>query len=153
MNGNPTYNLAQFNYAVAKDEITSPTMRDFVSDLDRINGLADESPGFVWRLKTEAGNALDIVAFSEDHRRLITLSVWKDFDSFKNFTYNGPHREIMKRRHEWFDHIKEVYLVLWWVPAGEIPTVEDGRNRLIHLRENGSTPFAFTMREHFMPPA
>lgn len=147
------YHLAQFNYAVAKDDVSSIVMQGFIAELGRINGLADSSSGFVWRMQTESGDAIDIKAFPEDERRLITLSVWESLEDFFEFTYKGGHREIMRQRHEWFEKIKEIYLVLWWIPAGQIPTLEESKERLLHLQKHGPTPFAFTIKEHFAPTA
>lgn len=80
------------------------------------------------------------------------MSVWRDSDALNAFMYAGRHRELMARRREWFEHVKEAMTALWWVPAGQLPTVADAEERLVHLREHGPTPYAFTLRDQF-PPA
>ena len=57
----------------------------------------------------------------------------------------------MRRRREWFSALTEPHLVLWWIPQGEIPTVEQAVTRLDHLRAHGPTPEAFTFKTPFEP--
>ena len=54
--------LAQVNVANAIDDLESARLADFVGALDRVNAVAERSPGFVWRLKDDTGNATDIPA-------------------------------------------------------------------------------------------
>ncbi len=56
------YHLAQVNIARTRAPLDHPLMTDFVAQLDRINALADATPGFVWRLQTAEGNATAIRA-------------------------------------------------------------------------------------------
>ena len=111
-----SFELAQLNIAIAKGPMDSPVMADFVNNLDRINGLAETSPGFVWRLKDEAGNATSIRPFGDE--TLVNLSVWTDLDALKAFVYRSDHTQIMKRKKEWFNKMLEAHMVLWWVPKG-----------------------------------
>jgi len=60
------YQLAQVNVARLREPLTSPLLADFVAALEPINALADRSPGFVWRLQTEAGDATDVRLFDDD---------------------------------------------------------------------------------------
>jgi hypothetical protein len=145
------YHLAQLNIGVIKAPLESQVMADFVANLDRINALAEASPGFVWRLQTEEGNATAIRPF-EDDNMLVNMSVWKDADSLSRFVFKSAHTEIMRRRGEWFERMTQAYLVLWWVPQGHRPTVEEALARLAHVRAHGSTPHAFTFRTAFPPP-
>jgi hypothetical protein len=46
----------------------------------------------------------------------------------------------------------EAYAVLWCVPAGHIPSVEEADERLDHLRAHGATEHAFTFKKRFAPP-
>lgn len=137
----PKYELAQLNIAVMKEPLESPRMADFVANLDRINALADTSPGFVWRLQTDEGDATALRPFGDS--TLVNLSVWKDLSSLKNFVYKSAHSEIMRRRKEWFDRMSEAFLVLWWVPEGHRPTVAEAKTKLELLRQRGPTPEAF----------
>jgi hypothetical protein len=145
------YHLAQLNVGIIKAPLESPAMADFVDNLDRINALAEASPGFVWRLQTDEGNATALRP-TDDENFLVNMSVWEDADSLSRFVFKSAHVEIMRRRREWFERMVEAYLVLWWVPAGHVPTVEEALANLARLRERGPTPEAFTFRTAFAPP-
>ncbi len=125
-------------------------MADFVANLDRINDLAERSPGYVWRFKTDDGNATGLRPFGDDY--LVNLSVWRDIDALYNYVYKSAHVEIMKRRKEWFETMRERYSVLWWVPEGHRPTTAEAKVRLQLLREQGPTPEAFTFKNPFPAP-
>ena len=145
-----SHELAQLNLAKLLAPVESPQLADFVASLDRINALAEASPGFVWRLQTDAGNATAIRPFGDDI--LINLSVWKDVESLHRFVYRSDHIDIMNRRREWFDGLREAYLVLWWVPADQRPSLPEAQERLERLRVRGATPDAFTFKKTFPPP-
>ena len=146
------YELAQLNIGIFKGPIDSPVMADFVANLDRINALAERTPGFVWRLQTEEGNATAIRPYPEDENMAVNMSVWKDVDALRRFVFQSAHIEIMRRRHEWFVKMDKAFLVLWWVPKGHIPTVEEAKAKLELLRRNGPSAEAFTFRQAFPPP-
>ena len=145
------YHLAQLNVGIIKEPLESPVMADFVNNLDRINTLAEASPGFVWRLQTEEGNATALRP-TEDENFLVNMSVWEDADSLSQFVFKSAHVEIMRRRREWFERMVDAYLVLWWVPKGHVPTVDEALAKLARLREHGPSPEAFTFRTAFPPP-
>jgi hypothetical protein len=132
-----------------KAPIKSPLLAQFVELLDPVNALADEAPGFVWRLQTEDGNATAIRAFDDD-RLIVNMSVWESIDDLAAFVYRSAHVEVMRRRREWFDRMR-LYMTLWWVPRGHIPSVAEAEERLAHLRRHGPTPFAFTFKTRFSP--
>lgn len=144
------YELAQLNVATMKEPLDSPSMADFVNNLDRINALAESSPGFVWRLQTEEGDATAVRPMDEN--TLVNISVWKDPESLNHYVYKSAHVEIMRRRKEWFERMQEAYVVLWWVPKGHRPTATEAVARLELLRAHGPTQDAFTLREPFLPP-
>ena len=144
------YELAQLNVATMKESLESPSMADFVANLDRINALAESSPGFVWRLKTEEGDATALRPMGED--TLVNISVWKDAKSLSNYVYRSAHVEIMRRRKEWFERMREAFVVLWWVPQGHRPTPAEAIAKLELLRAHGPTRDAFTFRSAFPPP-
>lgn len=144
------YELAQLNIAIMKEPLESPAMADFVANLDRINALAESSPGFVWRLQTDDGDATALRPLGDD--TLVNMSVWKDVESLNHYVYKTAHVEIMRRRREWFDRMRESHVVLWWVPGGHRPTVTEAAERLAQLRANGPTADAFTFRNAFAPP-
>lgn len=144
------YQLAQLNIARLKAPLDSPPLADFVANLDRINAQAEAAPGYVWRLQDEAGDATAIRPLGDD--TLINVSVWQDLASLQAFVYRSDHLEIMKRRKEWFDAMAEVFVVLWWVPAGHRPTALEAVDRLEALRRDGPTPQAFGFKSAFGPP-
>ena len=145
------YELAQLNIGVIKGPIDSPVMADFVANLDRINALAERTPGFVWRLQTEEGNATAIRPY-EDERVAVNMSVWRDVKSLSKYVYSSAHVEIMRRRREWFEKMDQAFLVLWWVPRGHRPSIDEAKARLEILRSKGPTPEAFTFRQAFPAP-
>lgn len=145
-----THELAQVNIARFLGPLDSPVMREFADNLDRINALADASPGFCWRLQTEEGNAMDLRLFEDD--LFVNLSTWTDLESLKHFVYRTVHVELLKRRHEWAHRMELAHLALWCVPAGHQPSLEETRDRLELLRAEGATPEAFTFHTHFPAP-
>jgi len=144
------YHLAQINIGRLKSPMDAPETAGFADNLDRINALADGQPGFVWRLVGEGANATDIQAF-DDPMMLLNMSVWTDVESLAAFVYRTGHRDVMRRRAEWF-HKVEVFMCLWWVPVGHVPTPQEGIARLELLRRLGPTTEAFTFREPFPAP-
>jgi len=146
-----TYELAQLNIGIIRAPMDSPIMAEFAANLDRINTLAENSPGFLWRLQSPEGNATAIRPFDNENM-LINMSVWQDADSLRKFVYRSAHAEILGRRREWFEKISEAILVLWWVPRGHRPSVEEAIARLELLRHKGPHPEAFTLRETYPAP-
>ena len=144
------HELAQLNVAVMKTPLESPAMADFVRNLDRINTLAEQSPGFVWRLQGDGGDATAFRPLGE--HVLVNLSTWADVGSLSAYVYRSAHVEIMRRRREWFERMSSVHLVLWWVPAGHRPTVGEAVARLERLRDAGPGPAAFTFAQAYGPP-
>ena len=147
----PTHHLAQVNIAQMRSPLDSPVMAGFVARLDELNALADGSPGFVWRFQNENGNATYTRPYDDD-RILFNLSVWDSHDSLKNYVYRSAHGEMLRQRAQWFEQMQEAWLALWWVPPGHIPTIEEAKTRLDHLRAHGESSQAFTFRRVFPPP-
>jgi hypothetical protein len=145
------HHLAQVNVATVRAPLDSPELAGFVAQLEPINALADHSPGFVWRLQTEDGDATAIRPF-QDERIMVNLSVWESLEDLRTFVYASRHLDVMRRRREWF-HRMDAYLALWWVPAGTIPTVAEAKERLQLLAGKGPGPDAFTFRVPFPAPA
>lgn len=144
------YQLAQLNIAMLREPLESPGMADFVANLERINALAEAAPGYVWRLQDEAGDATAIRPFGA--QVLVNLSVWRDVQSLSDYVYKSAHREMLKRRREWFDKAEQTHMVLWWVPAGHRPGVDEAAERLAHLHEHGASAHAFGFRQAFAAP-
>jgi len=141
------YHLAQLNIGRMLGPLDSPVMAGFVAQLAEINALADASPGFVWRLQDATG-----VQAYDDSMILINLSVWESVESLREFAYKSGHREPLRDRLRWFERPKQAHLVLWWVPAGHIPSVEEARDRLEFRRVHGDTPVGFSFAKPFPEP-
>ena len=145
------YQLAEINIATFRVPMADPVNADFIANLDRVNRLAEGTPGFIWRLVGEGNNALDIQAF-DNPNTAVNMSVWRDLDTLANFVYRSEgHREIMRRRKEWFDRM-EFHLALWWVPAGHRPTIAEGKARLETLSRVGPLGHAFLFNKPFPAP-
>jgi len=140
-----SYHLAQINVARMRTPIEDPVMAGFVARLEEINALADRSPGFVWRLQSDEGDATYLRPFPDD-RILVNMSVWESVDALKDFTYRTAHSELLRQRKEWFEQFAGVFLALWWVPQGHIPGMDEAKKRLAHLEANGPSQYAFTFR-------
>ena len=146
------FHLAQLNIGRFRAPLDDPIMEGFRTQLDPINALADQSPGFVWRLQTEDGNATAIRPYAGDDLMAVNMSVWESLESLQQFVYKSGHVVTLRARKQWFEQIEGPILVLWWIPAGHIPTVAEAQERLRHLAERGPTPHAFTFRTPFPAP-
>jgi Domain of unknown function (DUF3291) len=142
--------LALFNVARLRAPMDDPQIDDFRNNLDPINALAEQSPGFVWRLQDESGNATSITPYG-DPLVITNMAVWTSIDDLAEFTYRSGHLEFLRRRRDFFEAPSEPILVLWWVDEGHVPTMEEAMERLDHLREHGPTPHAFTFRHRVEP--
>ena len=152
MNGSPAWQLAQINIGrIRGASMDDPVMAEFRAALDEINALAEASPGFVWRLKGDSGNATEIAAFP-DPRVLVNMSVWTDRESLHAYVYRSMHGRFFARRQAWFQKFESKHAALWWVPAGHRPTTDEAKLRLASLDRLGPTPFAFTFKASFPPP-
>jgi heme-degrading monooxygenase HmoA len=151
------YALAQVNVGRLLAPLDSPRLADFVAALDPVNAVADTAPGFIWRLQTEDGNATAIRGFERDAEGsdggiLVNMSVWESVEALAAYVYGDAHREVLRRRRQWFEQMAGAFAALWWIPRGHIPDVREAEDRVKHLRAHGPTPYAFTLREHFPPP-
>jgi hypothetical protein len=145
-----SFHIAQFNLAKLLAPLDSPQLADFVAALARINEIADESPGFVWRLQGDGGDATSLRPFGEDV--IVNMSLWTSVDALFDFVYRTAHAPVMARRRQWFVKPDEAFMVLWWVKAGYIPTIEDARGRLDILKRKGPSPAAFTFKMRYPAP-
>lgn len=142
--------IVQANIAQMRAPLDDPMMAGFNERLEPLNALADESPGFVWRLQTEEGDATEIDVFG-DELVLFNMSVWESIDALESYVYNSNHVNAVQKRAEWFERPTKSPFVLWWIEAGEIPTIEEGKARLEKLWSDGPTADAFTFRHRFDP--
>ena len=147
-----SFELAQLNVGRLLAPVDSAEIAGFVAELEPVNRIADASDGFVWRLQTEQGDATSIRP-TDDDLFLINMSVWSSLEALRAFTYTTAHVQVLRRRSEWFERMATAHMVLWWVPVGHRPTVDEALDRLERLRREGPTPAAFTFRTPFEPDA
>ena len=145
------YHLAQVNIATARAPMDDPLMAGFVERLEPLNALADRSPGFVWRLQTDDGDATAIRVF-DNPLILFNLTVWESVEALEAYVYSSDHVNAVKKRLEWFEKPAQAPFALWWIPAGHIPDEEEAKERLEKLWRDGPTPEAFTFRVRFPAP-
>jgi hypothetical protein len=145
-----TFHIAQINIARLKAPLEDASNAPWVSRLDEINALADQAPGFVWRLQTEEGNATYLRPFDDTHI-IVNMSVWESIEALKEYVYKSAHSELLRQRREWFEHFEGAFVAMWWVPKGHTPGVDEAKKRLKHLEEHGPSQFAFTFKT-IQPP-
>lgn len=149
MNG---YTLAQINVGRFLHKRGDPANDDFMNALDPVNAHAEAADGFIWRLIGDGNDATDLVPDESDPQLLVNMSLWRDVEALAAFVYRqSDHLAFMRRRKEWFERI-EVFMALWWVPAGHIPSVAEGMARIAMLKERGPSAEAFTFRQPFAAP-
>jgi hypothetical protein len=144
------YHIAQLNVGYMIAPLTAPEMEGFANGLQPMNALADATAGFVWRLAGENDNATALRVF-DDETLLINMSVWETIDSLYQYAYYSEHAAFFRRRHEWFHKMKTVSFLLWWMPAGVIPTPQHAKDRLAYADAHGITPFAFNFKQRYTP--
>jgi Domain of unknown function (DUF3291) len=145
------YHLAEINIGKFRFPLTDERMAGFVNALKPINAIADKTPGFIWRLQDESGDATSIRPFPDD-MMAVNFSVWESIEALFQYTYQSDHVKLLRERKQWFEHMTEHYMVLWWVPAGHIPTLTEAKERLDALRRDGPTVYAFTFKKRFEAP-
>jgi ribosomal protein S18 acetylase RimI-like enzyme len=142
------YHIAQLNIATLLAPIDDPSIADFTDNLERINALGDGSPGFVWRLQTDDGDATALRPYP-DPMVIVNMTVWTSVGALKEFAYRTEHAEFLTRRREWFA-AGSTGVVLWWIRAGDLPTIDDAKRRLEFIQRHGASPYAFRFAR---PPA
>jgi len=147
----PGYHLAQINIARMLAPIDDPIMAEFVAQLAPVNALAESSPGFVWRLQTESGDATSIKVY-EDDLIIVNLTVWESTEALRDFVYKNAHYGVLRDRKRWFEKFDGPYYGMWWVPAGQLPSIEEGKERLDYLRQHGDSAYAFSFKHLFPTP-
>ena len=141
------YHLAQANIARFRAPLSHPTMKEFVDFLEPVNKFAEESKGFVWRLKDEEGRSASYLESPfQDEMMAINISVWEDMESFKGFVYGSVHSYFLKHKKKWFDLSKPSQFILWWIKAGDTPTLTTTKEKLELHQSQGDSPEVFSMR-------
>ncbi len=151
------YVIAQVNVGRLAAPLDSAQLAGFVGQLDPVNAVADNAPGFLWRLQTEDGNATALRAFESDAEGadggiLVNMSAWETVEALAAFVYGDAHLAVLRRRREWFERMTMAYSALWWIPRGDVPAITDAEDRVRYLRAHGPTRYAFTLRQYFPPP-
>jgi hypothetical protein len=132
--------------------IDDDVMAGFVARLEPLNEVADTSAGFVWRYQTDAGDATEVQVFDEE-MILFNMSVWESLEALEEYVYRSNHVEALQKKAEWFERPTRAPLVLWWVEAGHIPSVEEAKERFDILWRDGPSAAAFSFKERFEPSA
>jgi hypothetical protein len=137
--------LAQLNIGRLVAPTDDPRVAEFMAALDRVNGLGKRMPGCVWMMEGsgEPGTGNTETKIGGDPRLVSNLTVWEDAQSLETFVWNTVHRQFYERRAEWFEVLGALHFVMWWVPVGHRPTLEEGLARLAHLRAHGDGDHAF----------
>jgi len=146
------HHLAQINIGRLVAPVDDPRIAGFMAQLDPVNALADRAKGFVWRLQSASGNATDIT-YNDDPFVIVNMSVWESIEALRDYVYLSRHVDVFRDRAKWFEKAAKPHYCLWWVPAGHIPTVAEGRERLEHYRQYGATEFSFWFAQQFPAPA
>ncbi|WP_208351252.1 DUF3291 domain-containing protein [Pseudaestuariivita rosea] len=137
--------LAELNVGRLVAARDDPRVADFMSNLDRINGLGKRMPGFVWMMEgsgePDTGNTENCIAGNPLY--VPNLTVWESVETLENFVWNTVHRQFYERRHEWFEVLGDMHFVMWWVPEGHKPTLDEALERLEYLKNNGDSDHAF----------
>lgn len=145
------WHLAQLNIAQMKGaNIDDPIMVDFVARLNEINALAENHPGFIWRLKDDSNNATGMNPY-DDPSILVNLSVWKDLDSLRDYVFQSAHADVMRQRRKWFEMMEKPHMVLWYIPSDHTPSLAEAKEKLELLHQNGPGPMAFNFKSQFLP--
>jgi hypothetical protein len=139
---NANQHLAQLNIGRFRYPTDDPRMADFMNNLAFVNGIADRSQGFIWRLQDDSGNATGFRPFPDPHMA-VNLSVWESVEALERFVWQTVHKRFYGRRSDWFDKMEGPHSVMWWVPAGHRPPLTEAKQRLEHLAARGPSDYAF----------
>ena len=137
--------LAELNVGRLRAEPGDPRVGEFMAALDRVNGLGKRMPGFVWMMEGSGtpGTGNTETKIGGDPRFVSNLTLWDSVETLEHFVWNTVHRSFYERRAEWFELLGQMHFVMWWVPAGHRPTLDEGLARLAHLQDHGDTDHAF----------
>jgi len=136
--------LAQLNVGHFRYPTDDPRMAEFMDNLDRVNALAERSPGFVWRLMGDNNNATE---FRIGDDMAVNLSVWETVKDLENFVFRTVHARFYRKRAQWFELMDKPHMVFWWVAEGHRPDLDEAYLRLKRYEENGPSELAFGWAE------
>lgn len=138
-----TMHVAELNIGRTLYPLDDPRMAGFVDNLALINGLAERTPGFVWRMKDDVGAGATDIKIGGDPQFIANMSVWESADALEHFVWNTLHKRFYNQKHSWFEKPAKAIFVMWPIAAGHLPTLEEGLERLEHLRAHGSSDHAY----------
>ena len=144
-----SWHLAQLNIARPRAPLDDPIMAEFMANLERINALGDASPGFVWRLQDDSGNATALEQpFGPEI--IVNMTVWEDVESLRAFVFRSEHTGFLRRRAEWFDKLERPdFGAVVGAGRSSAHLWPRPRSRLDRLAELGPTPEAFSFARTF----
>ena len=137
--------LAELNIGRFLAPTDDPKVAEFMGALDRINGLGKRSPGFVWMMEGsgEPGTGNTENNIGSDPQFVANLTVWESVATLENYVFNTVHRQFYERRQEWFEVMGNMHFVMWWIEEGHRPDLQEGLDRLEHLKTHGNSDHAF----------
>ncbi|MGL4438902.1 MAG: DUF3291 domain-containing protein [Bosea sp. (in: a-proteobacteria)] len=139
------FHLAELNIGRLVAATDDQRVKDFMGALDAINGLGKRMPGFVWMMEGsgEPGTGNTETKIEGDPLFVSNMTVWESVETLENFVWNTVHRKFYERRAEWFEVLGGMHFVMWWVPAGHRPTLDEALARLKWLETHGDSDHAF----------
>lgn len=137
--------LAELNVGRLLAAPGDPRVAGFMAALDKVNGLGKRMPGFVWMMEGsgEPGTGNTEAKIDGDARFVSNLTVWQNVAALGDFVWKTVHRTFYERRAEWFEVLGKMHFVMWWVPAGHQPSLDEALERLALLQANGDSDQAF----------
>ena len=144
------YHPAQINVGASRATIDDPPVAECADALEEINALADKGPDFVWRLQTEQCNASGTHT-SRDEPFTINKSVWETADDLSQYVCRTERVGSLRNRRGCFDRMDELHVSMWWIKAGQVPSIDEGMAGLDRSRRNGAAAQAFSLRKPFEP--
>ena len=139
------FHLAELNVGRLVAPTDDPRVAEFMNALDKINGMGKRMPGFVWMMEGsgEPGTGNTEAKIAGDPRYVSNLTVWESVETLENFVWNTVHRAFYAKREQWFEVLGAMHFVMWWVPVGHRPTLDEGLARLELLKQKGDGEEAF----------
>jgi len=139
------YHLAELIIGRLLAPTNDPRVAEFMGALDRVNGLGKRMPGFVWMMEGsgQPGTGNTAAKLDGDPQFVSNLTVWENVATLENFAWNTGYRAFYERRQEWFEVLGKMHFVMWWVPVGHEPTLDEASARLAQKQTTGDSDQAF----------
>jgi hypothetical protein len=108
-----------------------------------------DGSGFVWAAGTSFYEDENVVRIFNNPAIVLNLSVWRDLDALKTFVYAGNHLIALRNSKTWFKKLDSRVYALWWIKAGDLPTIELAKVKLDLINAIGPSPDAFDFSIRF----